>query len=411
VKILVFGGSGKIGSAVAYDLAQDPEVERIGIVGRHKKTLDQVKKRVAGRKLVAHAVDINRKKDVISLMKKYDVGVCVLPDRKTSYKVLHYSIEAGLNSVDTLEEFHRTPDLVEVEGLEIPKGLKLPAYGEWLHKKAVENGVTFVDGMGFAPGISNLTCGEGMRKLDSTERVIARVGGIPSKEASLRHPLRYMITWAFWHVLREYMIKLNVIQDGRVVEVEAGSGFEEFRFNQFGRDEKLGCAITPGMPSFMFTRPQLKEFAEKTVRWPGHWQGVQTLKECGLLDIEPVVFKGRKIVPREFVSSIITPKLLPQKGETDVCVMYNTVEGLKNGRKTRIEYFMWDEADPKVGHSAMMRVTGFPMAITARMIAKGWITGKGIVAPEDAIHGKLYGWFIKELEKRNVRILEVVTEI
>jgi saccharopine dehydrogenase-like NADP-dependent oxidoreductase len=207
------------------------------------------------------------------------------------------------------------------------------------------------------------------------------------------------------------MIKLNVIQDGRVVEVDAGTGFEEFRFNQFGQDETLNCAITPGMPSFLFNRPRLKEFAEKTVRWPGHWQGVFALKECGLLNIDPVEFKGRKIVPREFVSSIITPKLLPQKGESDVCVMYNTVEGLKNGRKTRIEYFMWDQADLKAGHSSMMRVTGFPMALTARMVAKGWIKGKGIVAPEDAIHGDRYVWFIKELEKRNIHILEVVTEI
>ncbi|MBN1271635.1 MAG: saccharopine dehydrogenase NADP-binding domain-containing protein [Candidatus Aminicenantes bacterium] len=409
MKILVLGASGKIGSAVAYDLAQDPEVERIGIVGRHRKTLEAVKKKVGGRKLFIHELDINRKKDVIALMKKYDVGVCALPDRKTSYKVLQYSIEAGLDSLDALEEFHRTPDLFEIEGLELPKGLKLLEFGEWLHQKAVENGVTFVDGMGFAPGISNITCGEGIRKLDKTEKVIARVGGIPSKEASERHPLRYMITWAFWHVLREYMIKLNVIQNGRVVEVEAGTGYEEFRFNQFGKDEKLTCAITPGMPSFMFTRPTLKEFAEKTVRWPGHWQGVYTLKECGLLDIEPVEFKGRKIIPREFVSSVITPKLLPQKGETDVCVMYNTVEGRKNGKKTRIEYFMWDEADKKTGHSSMMRVTGYPMAITAKMMAKGMIQGKGIVAPEDAIQSELYGYFMKELKKRNIKILEVVS--
>jgi len=411
MKVLIFGGSGKIGSAVAYDLAQDPEVERIGIVGRHRKTLDQVKKKAGGRKLVAHVLDINRKKEVISLMKKYDVGVCVLPDRKTSYKVLQCSIEAGLNSVDTLEEFHRTPDLFEVEGLELPKGVKLTALGEWLHNKALESGVTFVDGMGFAPGLSNVTCGQAIRKLDLAEKVVARVGGIPSKEAAARHPLRYMITWAFWHVLREYMIKLNVIQNGRVVEVDAGTGFEEFRFNQLGHDENLACAITPGMPSFLLTRPYLKEFAEKTVRWPGHWEGVRTLKECGLLDIEPVDFKGRKIVPREFVSSIITPKLLPQKGETDVCVMYNTVEGLKNGRRTRIEYFMWDEANTKTGHSSMMRVTGFPIAITARLVAKGLIPQKGIVAPEDAIGSELYVPFMKELEKRNIQIMEIVTQI
>ncbi|MGB8951965.1 MAG: saccharopine dehydrogenase C-terminal domain-containing protein [Candidatus Aminicenantales bacterium] len=411
MKILIFGGSGKIGTAVAWDLAMDDSVETIGIVGRHKETLEKVKKWVGSDKIVPHVLDISNKKETITLMKKYDAGASVLPDRRTSYMVLHYFVEAGLGSVDALEEFHRMPDPYEVEGLEVPAGLKLEDYGEWLHQKAVENNVTFVSGMGFAPGISNVTCGEAIRKLDVAEKAVARVGGIPSKEASFKHPLRYMITWAFWHVLREYMIKLKVIKDGKIVEVDAATELEKFRFNHFGKDEDLVCAITPGMPSFLFTRPTLKEFAEKTVRWPGHWEGILTLKECGLLDNEPVDFKGMKIVPREFLSSLITPRLLPGEGETDVCVMYNTVEGKKGGKKVKIEYFLWDEADRKNNISSMMRVTGFPVAITARWIARGKIKEKGIVAPEDAIAADSYSEFMQELEKRNIRILEVIQEI
>lgn len=409
MKILIFGGSGKIGSAVAWDLAKDDDVKAIGIVGRHKKTLENIKKWVKSDKIIPHILDINDKKATIALMKKYDAGAVVLPDRKTSYKVLHYSVEAGLDSVDALEEFHRTPDPYEIEGLEIPRGLKLDGYGEWLHAKAFKNQVTFLDGMGFAPGLSNITCGEGIRKLDVAEKVVARVGGIPSKEAALAHPLRYMITWSFHHVLREYIIRLKVIKDGKIVEVEAATDLEKFVFNQLGKNEKLECAVTPGMPSFLFTRPSLKEFSEKTVRWPGHWEGIITLKECGLLDIEPVNFKGKKIVPREFVSSLITPKLLPKEGETDVCVMYNSVEGKKDGRDMRIEYFMWDEADRENGLSSMMRVTGFPVAIAARWLAEGKIKEKGIVAPEDAISGKLYEDFLDELEKRNIQIKAVGT--
>lgn len=409
MKILIFGGSGKIGSAVAWDLAKDDDVKAIGIVGRHKKTLENIKKWVKSDKIIPHILDINDKKATIALMKKYDAGAVVLPDRKTSYKILHYSVEAGLDSVDALEEFHRTPDPYEIEGLEIPRGLKLDGYGEWLHAKAFKNQVTFLDGMGFAPGLSNITCGEGIRKMDIAEKVVARVGGIPSKEAALAHPLRYMITWSFHHVLREYIIRLKVIKDGKIVEVEAATDLEKFVFNQLGKNEKLECAVTPGMPSFLFTRPSLKEFSEKTVRWPGHWEGIITLKECGLLDIEPVNFKGKKIVPREFVSSLITPKLLPKEGETDVCVMYNSVEGKKDGRDMRIEYFMWDEADRENGLSSMMRVTGFPVAIAARWLAEGKIKEKGIVAPEDAISGKLYEDFLDELEKRNIQIKAVST--
>ncbi|HZX11184.1 MAG TPA: saccharopine dehydrogenase C-terminal domain-containing protein [Acidobacteriota bacterium] len=407
MKILVFGGSGKIGSAVAWDLAPDPEVEEIGIVGRHIETLEKVKNWVGSDKVKPHVLDINDKEAVIALMKQYDVGVLTLPDRQTSYKTVDLAIESGLNIVDTIEEFHRTPDAYETEGLEIPEGMNLEEYGEWLHKKASENNVTFVDGMGFAPGLSNITVGDGMRKIDVSERAVARVGGIPSQEAAKNHPLRYMITWAFEHVLREYMIKLDVIKNGKIVEVNAATDREKFRFNQFGQDVELECAVTPGMPSFLFTRPELQEFAEKTVRWPGHWDGIQTLKECGMLDIDPVDFKGTKIVPREFLLSMITPKLLPNEGETDVCVMYNTLEGKKDGKKVKIEYFMWDEADTTNDISSMMRVTGYSMAITARMIGRGEIKEKGIVAPEDAITPKLYKKFIGELKKRNIEIKEV----
>ena len=409
MKVLVFGGSGKIGSAVAWDLAKDDEVEAVGIVGRRKDALGQTRKWIGSNKVVPHVLDVSKREDTVRLMKRYDVGAIALPDRRASYRVVEMAIEAGLNIVDMLEEYHRRPDPYETEGLEVPDGMTLEEYGEWLHNKAIDNGVTVVDGMGFAPGLSNITLGEGIRKMDQAERATARVGGIPSKEAAKRHPLRYMITWAFGHVLREYMVRVKVIKDGKFVEVDAMSDLERFRFTKLGKDEELECAITPGMPSFIYTRPQLSEFAEKTIRWPGHWQGIQTLKECGLLDLTPVEFEGVEIVPRDFLSSIITPRLQPLEGETDVCVMWNTITGTKGSKRIRIDYYMWDEADKQSGISSMARVTGFPVAIAARLLLTGEIKDKGIVPPEDCIKGALYEKFMAELRERNITILQVPT--
>lgn len=409
MKVLVFGGSGKIGSAVAWDLARDGEVKQIGLVGRNAESLQKVKDWVGSDRIALHTADVSNEAAVKSLMRQYDVGVLALPDRRRSYKIAHYAVEAGLNIVDMLEEYHRRPDAYEVEGLELPQGMTLDQYGDWLHETAVRNKVTFLDGMGFAPGLSNVTVGEAIRKMDRAESAIARVGGVPSKKDSANHPLRYMITWAFDHVLREYMIRVKVVKKGKVVEVDAATDLETFVFNKLGKNEELQCAVTPGMPSFIFTRPQLKEFAEKTVRWPGHWPGVLTLKECGLLDLEPVDFKGQRVSPREFLLSRITPRLKAGPGETDVCVMYNTVVGRKKGRKVKIEYHMWDEADRRNNISSMMRVTGFPVAIAARMVARGQISQKGIVAPEDAVGSELYPEFIKELKKRNIKIAETTT--
>lgn len=408
MKILIFGGTGKIGSAIAWDLVKQGTVETVGLVGRRRKALEEVKNWVKSKKVVLHSLDISEKKQTQKLMQKYDVGINALPDRRTSYSTMAAAAEAGFSLVDMLEEYHRRPDAYELEGLNLPKKMTLNQYGDWIHQTAIKNGATLLDGIGFAPGLSNITVGEAIRKLDTAESAIARVGGIPSKAASMRHPMKYMITWAFWHVLREYMVKLYVLKGGKMVEVNALTDRERFRFQKFGKNEELTCAVTPGMPSFIYTRAGLNEFAEKTIRWPGHFEAIDSLKEIGMLDLEPIQFQGKKVVPRDFLLAMIEPKLRAQKGDTDVCVMYNTVVGMKNGRKTKIEYFMWDEADTRNNISSMARVTGFPSAISAMMIAGGEIAKKGIVPPEDCIEGAVYTKMMDELRKRNIVILEEV---
>jgi saccharopine dehydrogenase-like NADP-dependent oxidoreductase len=408
MNVLVFGGHGKMGRAVAWDLAQRDEVARVGLAARRKGALEDASAWLNHPKIALHVVDVEDRAATQALMRQYDVGVNALPDRHASYLTIHAAVEIGFSLVDMLEEYHRRPDAYETEALVLPPGMRLDDYGDWLHERARETGATVLDGIGFAPGLSNITVGEGLRKLDAAESAVARVGGIPSKAAAERHPLRYMITWAFWHVLREYMIKVNVLKNGRVVEVQALTDRERFRFTQFGRDEWLECAVTPGMPSFIFTRPHLKDFAEKTVRWPGHFDGVDTLKACGMLDLDPVTVKGTAVSPRDVLLAAIEPRLRARPGDTDVCVMHNTVVGTKGDVRVQITYSMWDEADPATGISSMGRVTGFPAAIGAVMIGKGMIAQRGLVPPEDAIHGDNYRWFLAELEKHHIRIAEVV---
>jgi lysine 6-dehydrogenase len=411
MKVLVFGGGGKMGSTVAFDLLKNDEVTTVGLADRSHGALENARAWLKSPRVVMHQVDVNKKDELTSLMKQYHVGINTLPDRRTSYMAVDAAVRCGFNFVDILEEYHRRPDAYEVEGLVLPAGMTLNEYGDWIHETAQSNHVTFMDGIGFAPGMSNVTCGEGIRKLDVAESVIARVGGVPVKEAAARHPLRYMITWAFSHVLREYVIKVCILRDGKVVEVDASSDRETFLFDKLGRAEELECAITPGMPSFIFTRPHLREFAEKTIRWPGHWDGVQTLKECGMLDLDQVEVGGVKVVPRDVLLARIEPRLRAQPGETDVCVMYNTVIGTKDGRRTKVSYHLWDEADTVNTVSAMGRVTGYSAAIAAVMVGRGMIRETGIVPPEDCIYGANYEHFITELGKRNIRILETVETI
>jgi saccharopine dehydrogenase-like NADP-dependent oxidoreductase len=309
------------------------------------------------------------------------------------------SIEA-CGSGRYLEEYHRRPDNYQTEGFAIPPEFKDSAeYGEKLHERAIQNDVLILDGMGFAPGLSNITTAHGIGLLDTAEIAIARVGGIPNIECCAKHPLRYMTTWSLEHVLREYSIKTQILKDGKYTEVNALYDEETFKFNEFGIDEKLECAVTPGMPSFIYTHPDLQYFAEKTVRWPGHYQGVRTLIECGLFDERPVNFEGVEISPRKFLLSIINPLLIPQEGDGDMRDVQHVM-----GKKTTFTVEYCETADHEF--SGMARVTSFPAAIGAKLIGLGKVDLKGVRAPEECILGENYHWFLDELADKNITIKE-----
>ena len=410
MKILAIGAAGKMGKAVVSYFANDPAVETLGLLDTQNSALQSLVKGENTAKFKLHALDIERVEEVKAVMKQYDVGVVTLPNRRLSYKVMELAIEARLDLVDILEEYHRRPDNYQTEGFVIPSEYKDSAeYGETLHERAIQNDVLILDGMGFAPGLSNITTAHGIALLDTAEIAVARVGGIPNIECCAKHPLRYMTTWSLEHVLREYSIKTQILKDGKYTEVNALYDEETFKFNEFGIDEKLECAVTPGMPSFIYTHPELQYFAEKTVRWPGHYQVFRTLIECGLFDERPIELEGVMLSPRKFLLGMINPLLIPQEGDGDVCVMYNTVTGTKDNLPHKVEYFMWEMADEEF--SGMARVTSYPAAIGAKLIGLGKVDLKGIRAPEECVLGENYQWFLEELADKNITIREKFSPI
>ena len=67
---------------------------------------------------------------------------------------------------------------------------------------------------------------------------------------------------------------------------------------------------------------------------------------------------------------------------------------------------MWTGADSANGISAMARVTSASAAVAARLLAKGEIREKGIVAPEEALKDEAYEAFMKELKKREIIVMK-----
>jgi len=102
MKVLVFGGGGKMGSTVAFDLLKDEAVTSVGLADRSHGALENARAWLRSPKVVTHQVDVTRRDELTALMKQYDVGVNTLPDRRTSYLVVDAAVRCGFNSVDIL---------------------------------------------------------------------------------------------------------------------------------------------------------------------------------------------------------------------------------------------------------------------------------------------------------------------
>ncbi|MFW6144952.1 MAG: saccharopine dehydrogenase NADP-binding domain-containing protein, partial [Candidatus Natronoplasma sp.] len=166
MKALIFG-AGKQAKGVAWYLANHTSFDKIGILSRSEGPLDEILDFIDSERLEKYVIDvIYETEDLKEVMKEYDVGINALPTRKTCYATVEAAIDVGLDMIDMLEEYHRRPDPYEVEGLEVPERMSVEEYGESLHERAKENEVTFITGMGFAPGITNFTLGEALREMD-----------------------------------------------------------------------------------------------------------------------------------------------------------------------------------------------------------------------------------------------------
>lgn len=408
MKLLVIG-SGKMGSAIAWNLCLHTEVNTVGLVDAYEPCLKKTAAWINSPKIKTHHIPDGDRDGLMELMQSYDVSVAALPEIRQGNELIEDAITAGINLVDIHAEYHRRPNELYLEGLNIPEGVSPESYGEQLHRRAVEKGIILLGCMGYAPGLSNLTIGHGIAAMDRADTAIARAGGIPAPEVADNYPLKYMVTWCWDQTLDCVLDDTRLVKDGKIQDVPPLSEYEQFRFQHFGKDFQMEAFIAPGMESLVYTRPDLKNCYEKTIRWPGYVDAMASMKACGLFDTAPVSYNQTQIIPKDFCARVMEPKLLAKKQDPDISIMWNTVIGQTHGKPARRDYYMWVDADMKNSITSMGVATGFPAAETAVMMAQGAFSKKGILAPEDAFNDTTYHQLLKNLEPRGIVIEEVIS--
>src|SRR6266705_6169820 len=140
----------------------------------------------------------------------------------------------------------------------------------------------------------------------------------------------------------------------------------------------------------------------KTLRYPGHVAIMRPIRELGLLDLTPVKVKGKEIVPRDAFIATVSPKLNKLEGR-DLVALRVEVWG-RGGNGKRAAWQLLDYYDEAHGISAMMRTTGYSLAITGLMQVDGRIHAKGVRTPDEAVP---FAEYVAELAKRGVEIREI----
>src|SRR5436309_1413167 len=156
MKALVIG-SGMMGSAMAYDLAQSPGVEKVFLADID---LERARKSAAaiGAKVEPFRLDINEGADVVRLMKMADVCAGA-----TSYTHNVALTEAAITSKVHFCDLGGNMDVVD-------KQLAM-------NKQAADAGVLILPNCGLAPGMACVIAAGGAKRFSTMERIHVRVGG------------------------------------------------------------------------------------------------------------------------------------------------------------------------------------------------------------------------------------------
>jgi lysine 6-dehydrogenase len=110
--------------------------------------------------------------------------------------------------------------------------------------------------------------------------------------------------------------------------------------------------------------------------------------------------RGEPVVPRAAFIAAVSPKLTRPQGH-DLVALRVVVTGANGGRAA---WELLDYYDATHGISAMMRTTGYSLAITGVMQVDGRISGHGVHTPDVAVPFQAY---VEELAQRGVKIREI----
>lgn len=340
-----------VGKAIAYALLNNSESNSVTIADIDFKNARDVRDNICkliNRQCVCLPTEFRvGDENTLLIFKNYDVVVSALPAK--------YNLELAEAAIVAHTNFCDLGGVVEITREMLQLSNKYPD---------MESSV--VPDCGLMPGLGIIIAKKLMQDLGGAESIEILVGGLPQKP---QPPTNYQLVFNSEGLKHICYDPAPIISDGKIkfvppfhdysqIEVSELKSFSK-KFN--GRVETFDTAGA-SLAAYSFLDWGVKNFAEKTIRWP---RFVDFFKNVPEHKFEQTV--------KEYLN-------IPVDAENPDLVWMRVTTQNGSAKKSMS---LLDLFDLKTGLTAMQKTTGFTTAIIAEMIAEGK-TKRGVNTPENA---------------------------
>jgi lysine 6-dehydrogenase len=353
-RIIVLG-AGRVGSAIARDLARMPDLE-VTAADASTENLSRLRQDAErdGTTIRTLPVELADARSFDRAVDEHELAIGAVPG-PMGFQTLRRALDAGLHVVD-ISFFEE--DAYELDDLARRRGR-----------------VAVVDA-GVAPGLSNLVLGHHEARLRSVDRFECLVGGIPAERVP---PWEYRAPFSPIDVIAEYTRPARLRRAGQPLTLPALSELEDVEMPGVGT---LEAFVTDGLRTLLRTS-EAPTLVEKTLRWPGHADRMRVMRDSGFFDEEPVELEdGTMVSPIRLSAHLLFDAWRYREGEEDLTAMRVVVDGEDEQGRVRHTYDLLDRYDRETRTSSMARTTGYTATGIARLVLAGAYHEPGISPPE-----------------------------
>ena len=391
--ILIIGAGG-VGRVVVHKCAQEDTFTQITLASRRLSSCELYQKEVKeryNRDIDIAQVDADDVPALVALIQKVKPDMVLniaLPYQDLT--IMEACLQTGVHYLDTANYEH--PDTAKFEYKE-----------QWAyHDRYKKAGIMALLGSGFDPGVTNVFCAYAQKHYFDT---IETIDILDCNAGDHGYPFATNFNPEI--NLREVSSKGRYWEEGKWIETEPMEIKMVWDYPQIGeRDSYL--LYHEEMESLIKHIKGLKRIRFFMTFGESYLSHMKCLENVGMLGIEEVEHNGCKIVPIQFLKTLLPdPATLGErtKGKTNIGIV---ATGLKDGVKKSI--YIYNVCDHEKTYQetlsqAVSFTTGVPAMIGAKLMMQGVWMKKGVFNMEQfdpdpfmqALQEDGLPWFVKEL--------------